>query len=106
MRYSDQILETTVGELDLLKNIDFAGEDLAAGESVSSISSVVVQVADEYWGNLQATTDVEAQSNGASGTVAQVKITKIDAAGKFVITVTVSTSNGQVLVAQCRLLVK
>ena len=108
MRLCDEIIEAVVGEVDLIKNVDFDGEDLVSGETVSSISSITAYEADEYWteASWQATSDVVAQDNRSSGTVAQVKLSTIAAAGNFVLVVKVSTSNGQVLVAQCRLKVK
>ena len=101
-----QIIMATVGDDDLIKEVDFSGPVLASGETISSIGTISIFSVDSAWRNPAVSTDITVQSNGSSGTVAQLLLSGLTVAGRYIIVVPGITSEGQTLVAECRLLLE
>lgn len=101
-----EIVRATVGDEALLKEIDYAGADLAAGETISALGSIAIYAVDCAWRNPTASAAITVVSHGTSGTIGQVKIDGLDEVGRYLIEIPGITSEGQVLIAQCRLLVE
>lgn len=102
---SDGIIPKTVDEV-VTKNFEFAGDDLATGEELASVSSVTITRDDGA--AVVPGTDLTEDSNAISGTKAQVTFSKgvLDIGYKIVVKVVTDAATPQTLEGAGRMVIK
>ena len=97
LKLAPEIVEMAIGE-ERIVNFSFAGsEDLATGETISSIATPdVTPVTDPV---------LTVADNGVSGTTAQVKISGGVAGTKYIVRILATSSSSQKIVGRGRVIV-
>jgi len=99
---SDGILAKTPSEV-VIKQVEFAGDDLADGETISSVDDVTITRGD---GEAIGGSDLALDSSSASGTKVQLTLSGGVLGEGYVILITVTTSESQTLQGKVRMTVR
>jgi hypothetical protein len=101
--HADGILSKTPAEV-VIKNVDFAGTDLATGEELLTIESVAIARDDGE--AVVPGTDLTLDGSAISGTKAQLTLSKGVLGVGYQVLVTVTTDNGQTLQGLVRMTIR